>query len=194
VHLVPHRLHRHGRRGQPPDRRLRARDADREAGEERILLHPVGGEVESGTEPAEVDGVAGQVAVDAVEGEGCVEEHGTGDVAGAGAGRAEASGHQRHAQGEHGYLVGGEPQPREPPRDVAGVAPDGEGREHGVVGLHRGRQPDPFLVDRRHPCLQGGTFVGRVGKTRHEGRRVHAYDGDRGRQCAGEIGDIDLGS
>src|SRR3954468_7678390 len=85
-------LERERRPGEQPGGLAGAGGADREAGEHEVLLCAVEDRVEPGAQLRERAGVAGQLAVDAVEREGHLEQHGAGDQAPALAGSERGGG------------------------------------------------------------------------------------------------------
>ena len=131
-----------------------SRRSDRETGEDRVLLRAVEDRVQPRAELRERARVARELAVDAVEHERDLQQHGAGDQPWAVPGRERGGCHEAQHDRERRHPVGAPAALRCPARDVLRVGADEERGEEAVVGLHRGVQQRLVLVvraDRARP-------------------------------------------
>ena len=134
---MAHRLQRQRGAGEQPHRVAGAARADREAGEDEVLLGAVEDRVQPRAELGERARVARELAVDAVERE---REPGAGSRpprARALAGRERRGGEQPDGERDQRHLVGREPAAGRPAGDVLRVGRDEERREEAVGALDR---------------------------------------------------------
>ncbi len=127
-----------------------------------VLLGAVERGVEPGAERRVLQGVAGDLAVDAVQDEGRDQQDAGRDEAGPGAGGRAGRRDERGEQGRGGDLVRGEAAAGAPARDVAGVRADEVRGEEAVAGLHGRLQAYGLVVDGGDglACLVAGLRVG----------------------------------
>ncbi len=159
---MPAGLQDHGAEGEGPHVVTAAGGAEGEAGVVGVLLGPVEGGVEPGAERGVLQGVAGELAVGAVQHEGGDEQDAGRDEAAAGAGGRAGRRYEGGEQRGGGDLVRGQAATGAPAGDVAGVRADAVGGEEPVAGLHGRLQAYGLVVDVRHrlPGLVAGLRIG----------------------------------
>ena len=167
--------------GEQPDVVARLRGADRQAGEDRVLLRAVEDRVQPGAELGERARVARELAVDAVERERELEQDRAGDHPPALAGR-ERRPRRRSRRTTESVVTpfGVQPRSRRPARDVLRVGRDEERGEEAVVRLDGGVEQRAVLVvladprggaGRRARRSAGASRTGAAGGCRRPGPR-----------------------
>ena len=164
--------------GEQPDVVARLRGADRQAGEDRVLLRAVEDRVQPGAELGERARVARELAVDAVERERELEQERAGDHPPALAGRERRRRHEADGDRERRDAVRRPAAAGGPARDVLGVGRDEERREEAVVRLDGGVEQRAVLVVLADPRGRVGDVLGGERARPEQAPQVAAADLD----------------